>query len=948
MKKLVILYLLFCSINIFSQGEANYWFFGQNAGINFNSGNPVALTNGQLKTLEGCASISDGNGNLLFYTDGTKVWDKNHNPMTNGDGLNGDSSSSQSAIIVPNPEEDNIYYVFTVDHQNSELKNGLQYSIVDILLNKVISKNNPLINDTSEKITAVKSNDCDSYWVITYKNGRFYVFTVNGTAGVDGINNIPIAGNNGFYVSEDKRGYLKISPDGTKIAIAHQGDGKLILYDFDDATGIISNEVSIPLIFPNNKPYGVEFSPSGNRLYCAASNDYWNNDDRSQNNIPTNHTSTLYQIDLENTNVTSAAARTILDNRNLYRGALQLAPNGKIYRALSSTYEIGSSKLGVINNPEGLGFLCEYEHGTIDLGGRLSTQGLPPFIASLLLPIEITSVENNNQIITNQKVKLCVGSDYTFNAEDIPGGSYTWTHNNLPRINPISSLNFSNIQLSNSGIYKLEVNLIDDCGFPKTYKGNFEVEVFNPPTIIPNIVYIQCDFDSNTIDGITSFNLSTKENELTNNIADLEVSFYEADDITLLNPLNKSAYRNSNNPFYHSLLVKVKSSNTGCFSMGTIDLSVLETSLDSYPAVYTCEIENNGNDTNAIKSEGNGFGTFDFDEISNNIKLIFQTPVLVEIYPNNNDALLQINQINGIQDFDPKEVFVRIENETTNSCLGGGTLNLNINQLPEPKGKEEVLTLCVNNPRDELHDSLLLDGSTIDPKDTYQWYFNNNSISGATNSYYEANAEGTYKVEVTHNYENNLTDSLDDTYCIGYNSFKIIESNPPVIQLNDISIQDDSNNNSITISTTNLGLGDYKFSLLDSKGKVEYDFQNVPFFNNVPAGIHTIVINDKNCGTTSIDVSIIGYPKFFTPNNDGANDTWQVLGVNENFYATSKIYIFDRFGKLITQIDPKSDGWNGLFNGMYLPSTDYWFSVELIDSNGNITIRKGHFSLIRK
>ena len=382
--------------------------------------------------------------------------------------------------------------------------------------------------------------------------------------------------------------------------------------------------------------------------------------------------------------------------------------------------------------------------------------------------------------------------------------------------------------------------------------------------------------------------------------------------------------------------------------MGTIDLSVLETSLDSYPAVYTCEIENNGNDTNAIKSEGNGFGTFDFDEISNNIKLIFQTPVLVEIYPNNNDALLQINQINGIQDFDPKEVFVRIENETTNSCLGGGTLNLNINQLPEPKGKEEVLTLCVNNPRDELHDSLLLDGSTIDPKDTYQWYFNNNSISGATNSYYEANTEGTYKVEVTHNYENNLTDSLDDTYCIGYNSFKIIESNPPVIQLNDISIQDDSNNNSITISTTNLGLGDYKFSLLDSKGKVEYDFQNVPFFNNVPAGIHTIVINDKNCGTTSIDVSIIGYPKFFTPNNDGANDTWQVLGVNENFYATSKIYIFDRFGKLITQIDPKSDGWNGLFNGMYLPSTDYWFSVELIDSNGNITIRKGHFSLIRK
>lgn len=114
-------------------------------------------------------------------------------------------------------------------------------------------------------------------------------------------------------------------------------------------------------------------------------------------------------------------------------------------------------------------------------------------------------------------------------------------------------------------------------------------------------------------------------------------------------------------------------------------------------------------------------------------------------------------------------------------------------------------------------------------------------------------------------------------------------------------------------------------------------------------GIHKVYVRDKNyCGITSIDVSVIGYPKFFTPNNDGFNDTWQVLGINENFYNTSNIYIFDRFGKLITQIDPKSNGWDGYFNGETVPSSDYWFSVELIDKNGALKIRKGHFSLVRQ
>ena len=125
-------------------------------------------------------------------------------------------------------------------------------------------------------------------------------------------------------------------------------------------------------------------------------------------------------------------------------------------------------------------------------------------------------------------------------------------------------------------------------------------------------------------------------------------------------------------------------------------------------------------------------------------------------------------------------------------------------------------------------------------------------------------------------------------------------------------------------------------------------YQDEPFFENILPGIYTVFLRDKkNCGITQIVIPVIGYPHFFTPNNDGVNDTWKVLGVNENFYVSSKILIFDRFGKLITRIDLIGEGWTGIFNGQYLPATDYWFSVELIDNKGNIRLKKGHFSLIR-
>jgi gliding motility-associated-like protein len=159
-----------------------------------------------------------------------------------------------------------------------------------------------------------------------------------------------------------------------------------------------------------------------------------------------------------------------------------------------------------------------------------------------------------------------------------------------------------------------------------------------------------------------------------------------------------------------------------------------------------------------------------------------------------------------------------------------------------------------------------------------------------------------------------------------------------IAEITSISIVDLSDVNSITVNVT--GEGRYEYSLEAPSGP----FQDSNFFDNVTAGIHEVYINDKNgCGTVSQTIAVIGVPKFFTPNGDGYNDHWNVKGVNENFNENSIIYIFDRYGKLLKQIVPSSQGWDGTFLDQPLSSDDYWYSIKLDDGRE----AKGHFSLKR-
>ena len=357
---------MFCA-SAYGQNEGNVWYFGSKAGISFNGSAPKPLTDGALSTLEGCATISDKKGNLLFYTDGVKVFNRNHKTMPNGTNLAGDPSSTQSGIIVPKPLYPNIYYVFTVDKEAQP--KGLQYSEIDMTmdggLGDVKVKNQPVLSPVAEKLTAVQHENKIDIWVICHewKSDVFLAYLVT----ENGVSATPVKSKIGTVHTGNTLntiGYLKVSPGGNKLAsVIKSTDGAVELFDFDNRTGTIT---SAKHLGNYGNPYGVEFSPDNSKLYITC---YTKQE--------------LLQFDISAGNAADiAATKTLIHTSVNTISALQLAPDGKIYVSRN-----GSSKMGVIKNPNLKGINCNYADEGFSLGTRTCNAGLPTFIQSFFTPV---------------------------------------------------------------------------------------------------------------------------------------------------------------------------------------------------------------------------------------------------------------------------------------------------------------------------------------------------------------------------------------------------------------------------------------------------------------------------------------------------------------------------------------------------------------------------------
>lgn len=366
MKKLYALIIaLVFSLNLFAQNTAENWFFGVLAGVKFTPSGVIAI-NGSMNTNEGCSAISDSSGNLLFYTDGLSVWNKNQALMPNGTGLLGGTSSTQSALIVPAPGSNNIYYVFTVDEIGGP--NGFRYSLVDMSLlgntGDVTVKNSLILNNVTEKLTAVQEGNTGNYWIAVHEWGSdaFYVYHLTAS----GLQPTPVISNTGIIHStsqiQNTYGQMKFNTCGNKIALAAGYLNTVELFDFDNNTGVISNPVTLTF---GDHVYGLEFSENSQKLYVTT---YDVN-------------GTLLQFDVSSGNAAAILSSQTVISQTPLLYALQLASDKKIYVCKSF-----SPYLGVINAPGLAGIACDFVENGVDLdptfSGYSSSLGLPAFVQS--------------------------------------------------------------------------------------------------------------------------------------------------------------------------------------------------------------------------------------------------------------------------------------------------------------------------------------------------------------------------------------------------------------------------------------------------------------------------------------------------------------------------------------------------------------------------------------
>ena len=354
--------ILLGTTEVFAQKQGNVWYFGHNAGIDFNSGSATALQNGALYTYEGSSSISDKNGNLLFYTDGVSVWNRKHVIMPNGTGLYGDSSTTQAALIVPKPGDSNIYYIFTVDAFGGS--KGVCYSIVDISKDNgngdITTKNTKLYTTSAEKICATLHHNQSDVWIVTHEGGsdRFISYLVS-AGGVSTTAVITSIGNT-YSAGSDLIGQMAFSTNGKKLVSLEQASKQFQILDFDNTSGKLSN----PVLIKNSDldfMYGVSFSPDGGQLYATG-------------NI--NQTGILLQYSLRNYSQKAiTASRKIISKDALTLGSLQIGPDQRIYVA-----RFNEKYIGVINYPNDSGFSCNYIPKGVNLKSGTCVLGLPAFV----------------------------------------------------------------------------------------------------------------------------------------------------------------------------------------------------------------------------------------------------------------------------------------------------------------------------------------------------------------------------------------------------------------------------------------------------------------------------------------------------------------------------------------------------------------------------------------
>ncbi len=363
----------------------------------------------------------------------------------------------------------------------------------------------------------------------------------------------------------------------------------------------------------------------------------------------------------------------------------------------------------------------------------------------------------------------------------------------------------------------------------------------------------------------------------------------------------------------------------------TYEVTIIENCGTSYTEGFTIRVHDIPVATapTGVKTCGDASGMASLDLITtkdNEIKN-GQTDVTVSYHSSQADADTGYAPLSSPYKTVSSTVYARVQKNANVNCAVTTILDIHVDSAPDFSIQTPQL-VCSSDPSFTIVLApLVADNFEIF---NYEW-LDEKGVLLSNNKTLPVSTSGTYFLTLT---------KTDGTGCSRTEEIFVGNSELATMTLDDITITDLSNNNTIIIDETHLGFGDYEYALNDEFAS----YQDSPVFDYVVGGVHTLYVRDKNgCGTASIVVSVIDYPKFFTPNGDGSNDFWQIQGVNGEFQPSSDIYIFNRYGKLLKQLDPSSKGWNGELNGDLIPNDDYWFRVTLEDGRAF----SGHFTLKR-
>lgn len=895
--------MLFFVSSVFAQNETNNWYFGDNGGMNFDNGDFSVLNDGSMQTPAGCTSISDRDGNLLFYTNGQTVWNKNHEIMENGTDLAGEIDGVQTSIIIPRPNNENSYYIFTtrINQTNTPYLTppGLYFSEVvfsdQYPLGYIFTKNTRILNSLTQRLAAIHHYQTNTIRLIVLgyidppPPDEEFPFpelphdppSVSNLANAFRIFNITENGIQSPSITLEIQeslspvGAMKISPNGKLIAVADNYERYLHLYNFDNDNVTIQYEKSInaDIPFAEYYPYGVEFSPNSEILYYSASG-------------------ILFQFPLS-PNEDGMFLKYALGN--IGANSLQLARNGKIYVTRGGDSSFG--KIGVVNKPDKTGTEANFQSAQVDLESGSSRKGLPIFIASYM----------RNRIMVSDDD--CVGTTFNFELDAyVPIISTVWDFGDGMTSTSLTPTH----QFSEPGIYKVSATIMVN-NYPVTlYR---DVEVYPFPSLDPNQTLGQCDTDN---DGTSFFNLENIGDKMNNPNPEYEYTFYHSqnDAENDINPIpNHQTYQNQVNP--EEIFVKITSPK-GCVTISNFFIETTYTELGPINPIYTCEDSDN--------VLNNGEGVFNIDNKIQEIRQQFNFPsnFSIKVYATVQDAQTKANSLPRYYTSSSTTVWIRVEDENQ-GCNGIGSFQLIVNQGLETN-IEDRYVICDK----DLQPLTVLDGGANN--DIWEWRNSSDNII-STSRHFALSQTGTFSLTV-YKTENGIQCSVRKQFVV---------TQAGTVAFNEVSTED----NQIYVSV--IGQGVYEFSIdgytFFGQGESSYTF------TGIETGFHIVYVRDVyNCESPiSQEVFLLNFPRFFTPNGDGINDYWRISSLSTRFFPKIEIYIYDRYGKFIKYINVKKDalGWDGTLKGEKIPATDYWFKAVMKDVSGNVIEKKGHFSLVR-